>query len=77
MRGYETLPVPQSDGKPLWNFMVTARHRENDSLDIVFSFVLDDKEAMQVINEGFQSLFPTPVHTNKVTQNTTTKEVKK
>ena len=67
MKGYETLPVPQSgnSGSKLWNFLVTARHKSNDALDVVFSFVITDKEALQIIDKGFESVFPLPKREEK------------
>ena len=66
MKGYETLPVPQSgNGPKLWNFMVTARHKENDALDVVFTFVITDKEALQIIDKGFESVFQLPKREEK------------
>jgi hypothetical protein len=60
MVGYETLPT--SSGK--WNFLVTARHRATATsaspLDIVFSFVVTDEEAVKIIKDGFDSAYPVP-----------------
>ena len=68
MVGYETLPT----AKGVWNFMVTARHRATaDSktpLDIVFSFVVTDEEAMMIIRDGFDKVYPVPSTTQTTTQ---------
>ena len=63
LKGYETLPVPQTTGSnspKMWNFLVTAQHRQNEALDIVFSFVITDKQALQIIEKGFDYVFPVP-----------------
>lgn len=68
MVGYETLP--SSPGH--WNFMVTARHRgtaaSKSPLDIVFSFVVTDEEAMTIIRDGFDKIYPVPSTTQTTTQ---------
>jgi hypothetical protein len=43
---------------------VTARHRATATsaspLDIVFSFVVTDEEAVKIIKDGFDSAYPVP-----------------
>lgn len=60
MVGYETLPT----GNGHWNFMVTARHRETAKsktpLDVVFAFTITDKDALKIIDIGFEGVYPLP-----------------
>lgn len=54
--GYEVLPTASKRH----NFMITMRHVKDETLDIVFSFVVSDEEARGIIDKGFESKYPLP-----------------